>query len=384
MSFLLLAFVAIFGIPLLILAAELSAQFFFKHILRPYVHVPHTHLKWHLNPDAFPALQQRDITYRVNSEGERGDEPPRGGDCFRVLVLGGSAAECGLLDQDKTWSAQLQAILNQPESLKRLGHARAHVGLVARSEFDSTAVCQMLEALQPVYPNLGALVIMTGFSDFLRWLGVGAPSNHLPPEIALETIFLNHPQMQYSSKHLALKDFYKYLRISKLRTIIRHPSIGNHNASERAKRALVKDYAALPNEPDLLWEKYTHNLQRLITAARRHNYRLIFVRQPWFDKPAITQEEETHLWNGRIGHPKDPAPPRFLSHADLLKLCRRSDTITTHLCNEHHVEHIDLRSQLPARIGVYSDHFHFCEEGAHLVARIVADKILSSYITNEQ
>ncbi len=377
MSFLPLAFAAILGILLLAFAAELSARFFLKHILRPFVHIPHTHLKWHLNPNAFPALHQRDVTYRVNSQGERGDEPPPGKDCFRVLVLGGSAAECGLLDQHKTWSAQLQAILNQPQSLSILGHSRAHVGLVARSEFDSTAVCQMLEALHPAYPNLGALIIMTGFSDFLRWLGAGAPATCLPSDIPLETIFFNHPKIAYSLKHLAIKDLYKYLRIVIFHAITHHPSIGNHNASERASRALIQNHATLPSTPEHVFDKYIQNLRRLIALSRSQNYRIIFIRQPWLEKPSFTQEEERHLWSGRIGHPKDRAPARFLSHSDLFKLCKHSDAITTDVCNEYGVENVDLRAHLPSRIGIYSDHFHFCEEGARFVAQIVAKQILT-------
>ncbi len=54
--------------------------------------------------------QEALVRFEVNSEGERGDEPPADSRAtYRILVAGGSAAECYFLDQPSTW----------PEVLKR-------------------------------------------------------------------------------------------------------------------------------------------------------------------------------------------------------------------------------------------------------------------------
>ena len=76
--------------------------------------------KMRLKNGALPSLEPL-IRFAVNGEGERGDPLPRDTEgLYRVLVAGGSAAECGLLDQQSAWPAVLQTLLRRPSNLRAL------------------------------------------------------------------------------------------------------------------------------------------------------------------------------------------------------------------------------------------------------------------------
>ena len=97
----------------LFVAAELAMRAWLVRQGRYYVWAPGSRLRMELDRDALPSLPPV-VHFYVNRDGERGDDPPADPDGnYRILVAGGSAAECYFLDQDKTWPAVIQHVLDE-------------------------------------------------------------------------------------------------------------------------------------------------------------------------------------------------------------------------------------------------------------------------------
>jgi hypothetical protein len=96
---------------------------------------------------------------------------------FRVLVVGGSAAECYLVDQPATWPHVVQEALNRPSALEALGAPAAHVGNLGRSLVTCRHIDAMLDQVFPHYDKVDAVVFMIGASDVVAWLERGCPAS---------------------------------------------------------------------------------------------------------------------------------------------------------------------------------------------------------------
>src|ERR1041385_3603084 len=97
---------------------------------------PGMRLELRQHPDVAPEIEPR-VRFEINPDGERGGEDPPGDDVCRILVAGGSAAECYALDQPTSWPGVLQRLLNEDDALRALGARRVHVGNIARSGVSS-------------------------------------------------------------------------------------------------------------------------------------------------------------------------------------------------------------------------------------------------------
>ena len=96
---------------LLLLVAEAAARLWVRR-QHYFVHRRWDRIQLRLDPHALPSLEPI-VNFEVNGEGERGDPLPKDREgLYRVLVAGGSAAECGLLDQESAWPAVVQRSLN--------------------------------------------------------------------------------------------------------------------------------------------------------------------------------------------------------------------------------------------------------------------------------
>ena len=138
-------------------AAELAAQVWFAKVGRHWIWAPHAKIDHVLEPGVLPDLPPV-ARQRVNALGERGDPPPDDARAFRVLVVGGSAAECYLVDQPATWPQVVQAALNRPEALANLGAPAAHVGNLGRSlvtcRHRPAAPCVCFRSTQPTVASV--------------------------------------------------------------------------------------------------------------------------------------------------------------------------------------------------------------------------------------
>ncbi|MFT7680309.1 MAG: hypothetical protein ACI8QC_004315, partial [Planctomycetota bacterium] len=191
--------------PAAFVLAELGARIWLRVRDEYFVLQPHLRMQTTIDPAALPDLTPL-VHTSVNADGERGDEVPDDPDSvLRVLVAGGSAAECYLLDQPASWPMVAQAELN------KLGPRKAHVGNVARSLVACDVLQRMLAKSLPRVQSLDYLVLMVGASDVVAWLEQKTPPHLESGRIPLSKICQEHPEgpFGWSLKQLAL---YRLLR----------------------------------------------------------------------------------------------------------------------------------------------------------------------------
>ncbi|MEE2939395.1 MAG: hypothetical protein VX460_03320, partial [Planctomycetota bacterium] len=103
-------------------AAELLARLVLVRRGSVFVHRPHARRRFEVSRDALPDLPST-VRFESNADGERaGPVPADPEGTLRVLVAGGSAAECYMLDQDAAWPAQLEARLQDDPGIARPVH----------------------------------------------------------------------------------------------------------------------------------------------------------------------------------------------------------------------------------------------------------------------
>ena len=146
------------------IAAEIAARALLPRFGRYYVWAPGARVRLEIERSSLPSLDPV-ATHAINSDGERGDEPPSAEGTYRVLVVGGSAAECYYLDQRQQWSMVLQDALSRPENLARLRARHVHVGNIARSLVTTRHVDRILERTLDRYARIDAIVFLVGASD---------------------------------------------------------------------------------------------------------------------------------------------------------------------------------------------------------------------------
>lgn len=318
------------------------------------------------------------IRMEFNRDGERGDPPPQPGEqVFRALVIGGSAAEGFLLDQDRTWAAVVQRILNQPENLPKLGARRVHVGIAARSILPCAQIHLLLQRVLPHYERLDAVLIMVGASDVVSWMEQRMPQALTEERVSVDKVFEMHPEGPWGVRP---KETALYSLLSELNLRIRKPVVDLKNIGGwlpqvrkmRAEAKVVLDEVADPTPMVSFFDKH---LRATIETAKRASPRVIVIRQPWFDKEP-TPDELGMFWNFGVGRPYKEqvdtyCSPRLMSH--LMSLI---DERTELVAKELGVESLNVRPALPASRHIYYDELHLTIEGAMALGREVAEAIL--------
>src|SRR6185503_4224914 len=172
--------VAVAAFVLMMLGVESIGRAWLLRHARYYVFPPGMRLRVHPDREVFPQLPPA-MRFVVNCEGERGDELPASTEgLYRILVAGGSQAECYFLDQDASWPGALHRRLESPERLARLGASNVHVGCLARSGIGAEALDVMFSRILPQYPRLNLIVTLVGASDVVHWIEQDTP-DVLPP-----------------------------------------------------------------------------------------------------------------------------------------------------------------------------------------------------------
>ena len=324
----------------------------------------------------------------INADGERGDPPPRPGEpVYRALVVGGSAAECFYLDQDATWPAVVQRVLNEPEPLASLAaHSakqggsrcvRVHVGNISRAIVPVEQLHFMLRKVLPRYPRLDLLLIMVGGADVASWVERSLPRTLPRGEVALDKLFERHPRTAFGLRptRTAL-----WRLLSQTNRRLRRPVVLERDAcgwlrDVRRMRAQAPGRVDEIPDPSPMLAHFEEHLRALLETARQGTARVVLVRQPWFGKTP-TPDEEAMFWNFGLGRPYKEKVSTYLTPRVVHALMRTMDARTASVATSMGVQHVDLMATLEPSAKTFYDELHFTPEGAEVVGRAVADAIV--------
>jgi lysophospholipase L1-like esterase len=318
------------------------------------------------------------VTFAINSDGERGDEPPNMDRVFRVVVAGGSSTECYFLDQRSSWPALLQARLATPPALARLGVQAVHVGSLGRSGVHAGSLSLIMRRTLPRYKSLDLVILMVGVGDVLRWVTEGAqPDGAL--SVRMDWTFARHPEVAigFTPRTSGIAEVLRRIR-SRLRPpLVTRMNAGRWLGRARSMRARAPDMRdVIPDSAGFL-DTYERNLRETVHIVRAHSRRLLLLQQPWFDKDPYTDEERRLMWNGGVGEVMDEEVTTFYSDRVLFRLWRLVSERTARVAAELDVACLDLLPIVPSVMCNYYDHVHHTVSGSQIIAKAVADEVLS-------
>jgi hypothetical protein len=356
-------------------AAELAARAWLRARGDYYVLRPWNRVAMHVDRGTLPQLEEV-VRIEINRDGERGPDPPRDWrDTFRVLVAGGSAAECYLLDQDSTWPAVMREGLDR--DARALGTSAVHVGNVSRSLVACDYIDLMLRRSLPRYPRLDVLVLMVGASDVVAWLEKKTPPVLEKGELATRYVFDEHPEGPYTwtASGLALRQLVSRWQRRLLRPLGRREGAGGRIGKNREMRARAKQMVDQVPDPGPMLAGFEQGLRMLIETARGHARRVLVVRQPWLRRE-FSAEEDALLWNFGAGRPYVEEVTTYYSHGVVNELMSAVDGVASRVAQELGVEQLDLMGEIEHDFESFYDRLHFTPKGARAVGEAVARAIL--------
>lgn len=366
-------------------AASIGAFVLVELALRAWLPAHAPHFIWtpfarrriELDRDALPDLPPI-ANWEVNAAGERGAPVPETWErTYRVLVTGGSAAECYFLDQRDTWPEVIARELARPEERAKLGAERIHVGNVARSLVSCAHVERMLELTLPRYERLDALVLMVGASDMVAWFERRAPARLADEPIPPSQIFEWHAEgpFGWTPRTLALRRVASLWNKRLRRPIEVRERAGKRLIDARAMRQRAKERVTEVPEPAAMLERFELHLRRLIELGRARGARVILARQPWLEKE-LTPEEDRRLWNFGAGRPYTQEVTTYYSTQVSWKLLELIDERAARIARELGVEEVVLNEIVPRDFQHYYDELHHTPKGCELVGKAVARAIV--------
>ncbi|MBL8862493.1 MAG: hypothetical protein JNK02_10845 [Planctomycetes bacterium] len=363
----------------LLAVAELAARALLVRCGRYYVWAPGARLRLELDRTTLPMLEPV-ARHAINSDGERGDEAPPDAGTFRVLVAGGSAAECYYLDQHSQWPHVLQEVLSRPENLARLGARRVHVGNVARSLVTCRHVDRILEQTLERYARIDAIVFLVGASDVVTWMEQGTPERIDEPPIPPGQVFAQHPEgpFGWSPRTLALRRIASAVKRRLLKPVEVRERAGKRLAEVRAMRAAATTIIHTPPDPRPMVEHFAKWFERCLRRAQAKAPLVLAVRQPWLEK-RFTPEEERWLWSYAVGRPYHQTCTTYFSHEAAWALNRATDRRAAEVAARTGVAQLDLMPLLPADFATWYDEQHHTPAGCRLVGEAIARALVAAH-----
>lgn len=360
----------ILGPPVAFVLSELGARGWLKLKDEYFVHQPYAKVELELDPEALPDLDPI-VRHSINADGERGDDLPDDVDAvLRVLVAGGSAAECYLLDQERTWPMVAQKALNQ--SCERA----VHVGNISQSLVPCETIQTVLTKSLDRFRSLDVIVLMVGASDIVGWLEQKTPPSLQPGSRPLRDVCSEHPEgpFGWTKKDLALYRLLRRFNARVRRPVARKSGAGKSLIKNRRMRAEATTLLDEVPDPTPMLSFFEEHLRRLIVTCRSHARRVIVVRQPWFQKE-FTPEEQARLWNFGQGRPYVEHLDTYYTHRVVCELMGMVDDVAERVALDAGAEELDLMPLLPKSFDTFYDFLHFTPAGAQIVGEAVARAI---------
>lgn len=356
------------GITMAILISEAILCVVYPPSNHYYVWAPNLNKTFNPLPGAMPWIEG-ESKFIINSVGIRGEEFYLASNQeYKILTIGGSTTECLYLDQTETWPYLLEEYLN-----KTADDREVWVGNVGKSGMNTRDHIMHVKYLLSEYPKIDTIIILVGINDFGLRYRMG---NQYDPN------FLNNSEAEKKqiTRAFAVKPenylpFYKRTGSYRFARTFYHclhyrgtvqDRAGEWYLTVREERKNAKEILESPPDLSSALEEYFRNINTIIDLANNRSIRLIFLTQPTLYRSGLTESEKDLLWGGNCGNGS------YYSVQALNNAMVRYNEKLLEACSNRGIECIDLASQLPQDTTVFYDDCHFNENGARLVATIIA------------
>lgn len=361
----------IYGILLSLGVIELGLRFI-EPPSEPMLWKPRSRFVLRSNPGELPGISATSA-FSVNELGLRGPSLPSGKGIYKIVTVGGSVTECSYLDDAKEWPHLLMEDLNaQQKSLPvwvanagASGHTAVHHLMLLRS--------------LPVLSRADLLIFLTGVNDLQATLSSrGASSQALLEQDAVAF------RLERLSTETDAHPLFKRLRLFHVvKTVAVYASANSSRERAgrigwfdhmRAKRAAGASVAT----PDLRagTREYADRIQKIARECELRGLRCLFLTQPSMWREDLTPAEQKLQWFGWVG--LRGSPSGYIAIADLARAMDAYNGALETVCSQRKLECLDLAPLVPKNTSAFMDDVHLNENGARIVAEILARYLVST------
>ncbi len=314
-------------------------------------------------------------TYSVNRYGFLYPEDARkraAEDEIRIAVIGGSTVECITLRPENRWPAVVEQMLerklgNRPVTVLNLGISGqgtpSHLAVMAQ---------------HAVKLDLDVVVLMIGANELFRATEGWEP-------------MLNDRSFRFKMAGISRQNVLWLVatrtQIGRRVVAIRRGGLfrDKRRGSKRSERPYFAKTAlrraalpTLPYEPQLseaALNDYEANIISLAALGRAHGNKILLTNQPSLWKASPTKEERAVDWMSHYWHDGQEYRLEGVTSDRMLSAVNQR-LMTT--CDVHRIDCLDLAAEIPKTLEYFYDPLHFNDKGAEEVAKLVADKLLST------
>lgn len=312
---------------------------------RPAFHLqlPGAKYEYDPNPDLLPGVSGHAVT-TINALGLRGPELPPRDEAYRILCVGGSAAEGNYLDDAETWPALLSAELNATAPERRVW-----TGAAAVSELATGQHVQFLHGWRPAR-DMDCWLLLVGPNDFLR--------------LVLDYEVQGHPPLWLCSAPAQLTR-----RIWNVR--FRNGFVVDPTGDDLTlyRREFAIPARQTPDLPAAL-DGYAGRIRALIQTARAAGVRPVFVCQPVLWDEFLTPRGKRRLLYAReYPFPRDW---KYLRAGNFRDAIDQYHERLQQVCTAEKVECVTSLLELNGREACFYDDFLPNEQGCREAAARLA------------
>jgi lysophospholipase L1-like esterase len=306
----------------------------------------------HITNKINPKLDAK-ITNSRNSLGLRGpDTPADFSSKLSVITIGGSTTECRFLDDNKTWSARLGEILQDEFPNVWVNNA----GLDGHSTYGHSVMLN--DHIKKLRPKM--VVFLTGVNDIEN----DGPSFFDKLNTKNSFPDLSHFILNNSEVINAVVNIWRGARAWHF-----------NNTTQRARVPgqmgnLVLTESEINNRLDVqkkFLDQYHTRLLALADTCKSNNIMPVFLTQPCLYGPGRDSVTGVDLSLAKVEDGMNGELLKAILDQYNAEVKKAAEKVGAHC--------IDLAAAMPRNSLYYYDQTHFTNEGAELVARVVADSL---------
>ncbi len=295
----------------------------------------------------------RTITYRKNSLGFRGEEPPEDfEDYLTIITVGGSTTECSLLSEGKTWTDVLG--IKFKNVFKQLWINNA--GLEGHSTFGHRVL--MEDYIIKMKPKV--VLFLVGGNDTAQE-DFEADKSIIKKEFYFKSIRgLLISMSNYSEVFTVTLNIYRYIRAVIIG--VTHTEL-NLNESEMLEMSEDDKTRIIQMHKIKYIKGYERRLSNLVQISKENGIEPILITQPALYGKAIDNITNVNLAKLKI---------RKNANGELAwQILELYNDVTREVGRREGILIIDLAKEMPKSSRYYYDTVHYTNEGAEIVAEII-------------
>jgi len=271
------------------------------------------------------------IYYSVNKLGFRGEEKPENfGELYSIITIGGSTTECSLLDDSKTWTAQLGKKLKKNHPGIWINNA----GMDGATTYGHSILLD--DYVLKLKPKM--VVFLIGINDRGRKDFSNEDGNLIDRRESFFRKLVKKSEVANLANNLYL--MYRTHKVNIGHILNNNKPIAVPDSGTAVKIDSVKLEELLrPYRKDV--PQYTERVRLLATKCLKNNIRPVFVTQP------------------------------LVYGGDYWELMELYNKAVISVCKELNVECIDLANELKKDPHYFYDEMHYTNQGADSVASII-------------